>query len=135
MNLTPYLQPVVDALAIAIVTVLCVVIKQIGNSVAAYAAAHVSSTQLAELKSAAQTAVRFVEQSPVFKNFDGAKKKELAIIDINQYCQAHNIPVTSATVDKVTEEAVQIMNTELGKPFADFMDGTAADLKPFSAAA
>lgn len=62
------------------------------------------------LKSFATTTVRFLEQSPIFKDLPGAEKKERAILDVLTWCQANRLPIDRAFVDKVIEEAVHLMN-------------------------
>jgi hypothetical protein len=62
------------------------------------------------LKSFATTTVRFLEQSPIFKDLTGAEKKERAILDVLTWCQVNRLPIDRAFVDKVIEEAVHLMN-------------------------
>jgi len=121
-QITPYIQTIVIALFGALATIACVVIKRSEALAVSYVESKIGGNQLAELKGFAQTSVRYLEQSPIFTNFDGAKKKELAQMQVTQYCQSRNIPVTPETVDKVIEEAVQIMNVELGKPITDWIN-------------
>ena len=66
------------------------------------------------LKQVAATVVRAIEQSPAFQDFDPAKKKEAAILQLVELAEKYGIPVEPETIDKLIEEAVQRMNSDLG---------------------
>jgi hypothetical protein len=121
-QITPYIQTIIIALVGALVTIACIVIKRGEALAVSYVESKIGGNQLASLKGYAQTVVRSLEQSPIYTNFDGSKKKELAILDVTQYCKNHNLPFGYTAVDKVIEEAVQIMNVELGKPLSDWIN-------------
>ena len=59
------------------------------------------------LKEFATTMVSSLEQNPAFAEYAGEKKKELAMIAINQWCTNLNIPLDNALIDRVIEEAVK----------------------------
>jgi len=80
----------------------------------AYFKSKLGSTNYDFLKSLAATVVRALEQSPAYKDFDGAKKKEAAIIQIVALANQYGIPVTTETIDRLVEEEVQRMNDSLG---------------------
>ncbi len=62
------------------------------------------------------TVVKALEQSPAYQNFDGSAKKEAAIHQLVEYFAKYNILLDPETIDKLIEEAVQGMNSELA-PF------------------
>ena len=61
----------------------------------------------------ATTIVKFLEQSPIYKSFDGEKKKELAKVAVVQWAKTNNLPIDEALFDKFIEAAVQEMNTQM----------------------
>ncbi len=65
------------------------------------------------MKSLAATVVRALEQSPAYKDFDGAKKKEAAIMQLVQLANRYGIPLAADTIERIVEEEVQRMNSEL----------------------
>ncbi len=77
-----------------------------------YLKVKVGNEKFAALSMFAQTVVRFLEQSNVFETLDGAKKKELAIVAITQYAEAHNLPIDRELIDKIIEASVRIVKKE-----------------------
>lgn len=57
--------------------------------------------------------VRSLEQQG-YLNLDGAGKKERAVVLVTQKLQEMGIPVSADVIDMMIEEAVQVMNAELG---------------------
>lgn len=62
-----------------------------------------------------EMAVKAIEQTPMYKDFDGAKKKELAKIAVVQWAQEHGLPIDEALFDKFIEAAVLEMNSQMDK--------------------
>ncbi len=63
----------------------------------------------------AELAVKAIEQTPMYKDFTGDKKKELAKVAVVQWAQQHNLPIDDALFDKFIEAAVQEMNSQMNK--------------------
>lgn len=98
------------ALVLAIISILAYALKKGVNILEVYAIQKIGASKFESLKSQATTVVRFLEQSPAFKDLTGAEKKERAILDITNWCKEHNVPIESADIDTIIEEAVHIMN-------------------------
>jgi hypothetical protein len=116
-----FLQPLVtnlfDALIVALAGVLVFALKQGIGLGMEYLKMKLGLDQLNLLKQQAAAIVRWLEQSPIFKDFDGPAKKERAIIEFVQWANAHGLPVTHDEIEKLIEEAVQMMNAEIGPIF------------------
>jgi hypothetical protein len=108
------LQRLIEAVVLAIVSLLAFVLRQVAVIGIAYLQQRLGVEQLAELKEIAQTVVRTLAQSPIFEALDPARKKEMAVVDIVTYCENHGLPVDHGLIDRLIEEAVQIMKAELG---------------------
>ena len=61
------------------------------------------------------TVVRALEQQGELLGFDGARKKEMAIVMLRQLFTKFNIDVSEDLLDHLIEAAVQTINTEAGK--------------------
>ncbi len=85
-------------------------------SVNSYLSVKLGSENYSYAKNLACTVVRALEQSPAYKNFDGTAKKEAAIQQLVALFAEQNIGIDPSTIDKLIEEAVQGMNSELA-PF------------------
>lgn len=64
------------------------------------------------LVAVADNVVRGLEQSPVFSKYDGAKKKELALIQLKKWGASLKFKLSDADYDSIIEAAVQIMNLD-----------------------
>ena len=86
----------------------------------AYLEAKLGAENYSYAKDFVATIVKALEQSPAYQHFDGAAKKEAAIQQIVEYCQKVGVELDPVTIDRLIEEAVQGMNSELapfeGKP-------------------
>jgi hypothetical protein len=109
-------QHLIEALALVLVGVLAVALRGVVKVGITYLESKIGSEKFNLLKDYTQTIVRYLEQSPVFTELDGTKKKEQAISLITAWAKEHNLPITHELCDQIIEEAVQIVNTELGKP-------------------
>jgi hypothetical protein len=103
-------QNLLLALITAVIGILAFAARGLITVGVAYLNSKVGVQKTDMLKSFVVTTVRFLEQSPVFKELTGAEKKERAIVEITQWCIKNNLPVDRAFVDKVIEEAVHVMN-------------------------
>ena len=74
-----------------------------------------SESQYSFLRTAAKTVVRFLEQTGIIDELlrEGARKKEAALILLENFAKEHGIPVSYELLDTLIEEAVQIMNEAL----------------------
>jgi hypothetical protein len=79
-----------------------------------YLEAKLGSTQFNQVSDQAETMVRYLEQSPIFKDFDGAKKFELLKLDLLKFVQVKGIPLTDADLNKIGEAAVRVVKKEIG---------------------
>ena len=109
----PYFQQLLLALLLMLVSVLGYGLKKGLDLLASYATVKIGVENTNLIKSFAQTVVRSLEQNGTFSGLLGADKKELAIVSITQYADEHGIPVDRQFIDKIIEEAVQIMKNEL----------------------
>lgn len=57
--------------------------------------------------------VRAIEQSPAYTEWDGAQKKQKAIMSVANWFDSKGLPVTSELIDGLIESAVQEMNAEI----------------------
>ena len=78
-----------------------------------------SESQYGFLQSAAKTVVRFLEQTGVIDELlrEGARKKEAALVLLENFANEHGIPVSYELLDTLIEEAVQIMNEAVSGAF------------------
>ena len=106
----PCFQQLLLALLLMLVSVVGYGLKKGFDVLTAYANVKIGVETTGMLKTFAQTVVRSLEQNGAFKGLIGADKKELAIVAITQYADEHGIPVDRTFIDKIIEEAVQIMN-------------------------
>jgi hypothetical protein len=79
-----------------------------------YLEAKLGSTQFSQISERAETMVRYLEQSPIFKDFDGAKKFELLKIDLIKFAADKGIPLSDADLNKIGEAAVRVVKKEIG---------------------
>jgi hypothetical protein len=63
----------------------------------------------------ALTVVRALEQQGELLGFDGARKKEMAIVMLRQLFAKFSIDISEDLLDHLIEAAVQTINTEAGK--------------------
>ena len=116
-------QNLLSALVLAVVTILVFTAKQGITLGMKYLEAKMGLQNTLMLKDFVSTIVRFLEQSPVFKELTGADKKERAISEIITWAEARGIPVDRTYIDKLIEEAVQVMKTEKIDIFPDIAVG------------
>ncbi len=105
-QLVQILAGIIGALAVAIAAP---VIKKVNS----YLEVKLGAENYDYAKRLTATVVKALEQSPAYQNFDGAAKKEAAIHQLVEYFARYNILLDPETIDKLIEEAVQGMNSEL----------------------
>ena len=110
-----YIQPLISALIVCLVGVISYTLKKGADAGIAYVTAKLSATNVQLFRDMASTVVRSMEQNPAFKDLEGSLKKERSIIALTDYAKQIGLPVDAPFVDKMIEEAVQIMNSELGE--------------------
>jgi hypothetical protein len=88
-----------------------------------------SESQYSFLQSAAKTVVRFLEQTGVIDELlkEGARKKEAALVLLENFAKEHGIPVSYELLDTLIEEAVQIMNEAIRAAAEESAEDTAVD--------
>ena len=107
----------IEALALVLAGIVSVVIAGFGKIAIAYIKAKMTSEQYDFLKKGAATIVRFIEQTALWDDLlkEGSAKKERAMLLITEWAHEHGIPLTYELLDRIIEEAVNIMNSELGE--------------------
>lgn len=117
----PYIQNLLEAAAIALIGIIAYGARALITVGVEYLKTRLSASQYQLLQAFAATTVRTFQQSPAFENLDSEKKKELAIIAVTQYAEGHHLPISRELCDKVIEEAVQVMKTELAIPLGQLL--------------
>ena len=114
MNLDPALstafQTLLSALVLAVITVLAFAVRKGVIIAQLYLEQKLGSATYDFLKGYVTTTVRFLEQTPIFKELTGPEKKEAAIQDIAAWCSEHKLPIDYDLINKLLEEAVNVMN-------------------------
>jgi hypothetical protein len=102
-------QSLLSALVLAVVGLLTYAGRKVIDLADVYVKSKVSKDNFDLMKGYAETTVRFFEQSPVFKDLVGEKKKELAILQISTWAKSNHLPIDVAFIDKLIEEAVNLV--------------------------
>jgi hypothetical protein len=110
-----YVQPLISALILCVVGVLSYSSKKAVDIGITYMQSKLGASQMQLFRDMASTVVRNLQQNPAFKDLEGSLKKERAIVEMTDYAGKIGLPVDTSFVGKVIEEAVQIMNSELGE--------------------
>jgi len=109
------LQQLILAVSLAIVSLVFWAIRELVKVGIAYLRAKLGQTNYERLRQYADMAVKAIEQTPIYKDFAGEKKKELARVAVVQFAQKHNLPIDEALFDKFIEAAVKEMNSQIGQ--------------------
>lgn len=106
----------IEALALALAGVISVVVAGLAKIVIGYIKAKMTAEQYDFLKQGAATIVRFIEQTSLWDDLlaDGTAKKERAMLLVTEWAYENGIPLTYELLDRIIEEAVNIMNSEMG---------------------
>ena len=115
----------IEALALALAGIISVVVAGVGKIVIGYIKAKMTAEQYDFLKQGAATIVRFIEQTALWDDLlaDGSAKKERAMLLVTEWAAEHGIPLTYELLDRIIEEAVNIMNHETGEINGDPVAG------------
>ncbi len=106
------IQKLIEIVALVIISILGYGMKKLVTMGEAYLDAKLGTSKVDLLKGFALTVVRALEQSPVYQNWDGAQKKENALVALASFAQKNDIPVDDAFLDHVLEEAVNVMKSQ-----------------------
>lgn len=118
------IQNLLYALALALVGLISFALRSLIEVGIAYLRSKLSQSQFDMLYGFAATCVRSLEQSPVFSQLEGEKKKELVILQLTKFAAEKNIPLTRELCDQIIEASVQVMNSEMSKlDFSSFVGG------------
>ena len=115
------IQRAIEVIALVIISLLGYGAKQLFSVTEAWLDEKIGKSKVDSFKSYARTTVRALEQSPAYRDWDGANKKEMGLVLLSNYAQAHGIPVDQQFCDHVLEEAVQIMKQQQS-PLLDLAD-------------
>lgn len=113
--MTEIFQQLILAVALAIVSLVFWALRELVSVGITYLRAKLGQSNYEMLRSYAGVAVRAIEQSPIYQDFTGDKKKELVKVAVLQYAEAHKLPIDEALFDKFIEAAVQEMNGQMSK--------------------
>lgn len=104
------ISQVIGVLALAVATAFGLLIKSLAGMVVTYLEAKIGKDNFEWLKATVEVLVRGIEQSPFAQEFDGARKKEMVLAQINAWLVDKKIPVDPMLLDQLIEAAVQAMN-------------------------
>jgi hypothetical protein len=103
------------AVALAIVSLLGFAIRELVKIGIAYLKSKLGQSEYDRMLSFATTVVKSIEQTPIYKDLTGEKKKELARVAVVQFAKQHGLPIDEALFDKFIEAAVKEMNDQVGQ--------------------
>jgi len=109
------LQNLLFALITAIVGALAWGLRQLISIGLMYLQKKIGSTNYDLLVKNATTLVRALEQSPATELWNGEQKKQFAINKMIEFTDLMKIDVALGDIDRLVEEAVQIMKSEMGQ--------------------
>lgn len=112
---TEILQQLILAVSLAIVSLVFWTLRELVKVGIAYLQSKLGQTNYDRLREYAGMAVKAIEQSPVYKDFTGDKKKELVKVAVLQFAQLHKLPVDEALVDQFIEAGVNEMNSQMSQ--------------------
>jgi hypothetical protein len=104
-------QSLLVAVVVAIIALIGTYIKKAIALLGVYLEQKLGLATFNFVKDYVATSVRFVEQSPQFKELTSKEKLSQVMNDVSTWCQARNIPIDAGLIERMTEEAVQIMNS------------------------
>ncbi len=109
------LSQLILAVALAIVSLVFWALREFIKIGIEYLKAKLGQTNYERLREYAGMAVKAIEQSPVYKDFTGDKKKELVKVAVLQFAQEHKLPIDNALFDKFIEAGVHEMNSQMSQ--------------------
>ena len=104
---------IVAVLGIAIATAVGLLLKGVAAVAVKYLEGKLGETKFSMLKQTVEILVKGIEQSPFAQEFDGARKKEMVLAQVAEFCAANNIPVDRELIDQMVEAAVLNMKTQI----------------------
>ena len=116
-------QQLIAAGALAIVSLIAFAFRSLITLGIAYLKAKLGENNFQRVRSYADVIVKMLEQHPAFKYFDGAHKKEMAIMAVLQWAEKNSLPIDRELIDKFIEAAVLEMNSQMGKIEWPMIDG------------
>jgi hypothetical protein len=122
------LVPAMMALATAVVGVLCLLIKKLGDAAAVYLDSKLGSDKRAELEKSALITVRYLEQSPAAKDLVNEKKKELLLISLQAEAKKLGIDISFEALDKIAEAAVHEVKSQFPWVAGEALELTTYDI-------
>lgn len=105
------ISQVVGILAIALATAVGLLLKSVAGIAVRFLEAKLGKENFEWAKSTVETLVRGIEQSPFAKEFDGARKKEMVLAQIQTWLLEKKITLDPKLVDQMIEAAVQGINS------------------------
>lgn len=102
---------IVGIIGIAIATAVGLLLKTVANMAVKALEAKIGKDNFEWAKSTVETLVRGIEQSPFAKEFDGARKKEMVLAQIQTWLMKKGITLDPMLVDQMIEAAVQAMQS------------------------
>ncbi len=109
------LSQLILAVALAIVSLVFWALREFISVGIVYLRSKLGQTNYERLREYAGMAVKAIEQSPVYKDFTGDKKKELVKVAVLQFAQEHKLPIDDALFDKFIEAGVHEMNSQMSQ--------------------
>ena len=111
--MTEIYQQILLAVLLGIVSLLGFALRQLILVGIAYLRARIGQAEYERVLEYARVTVKALEQTPVYKDFSGDKKKELARVAVMQFAKEHNLPIDDTLFDKFIEAAVKEMNDQV----------------------
>jgi hypothetical protein len=109
------LQQLILAVALAIVSLVFWALRELVSLGITYLKSKIGQSQYERVMDFASMAVKAIEQTPIYQDFTGEKKKELARVAVVQFAQEHHLPIDEALFDKFIEASVKEMNAQMGQ--------------------
>ncbi len=119
-------QQLLLAVMLAIVSIVAYGLRELVQIGIAYLKVKLGGDAYERLLSYVGMAVRWVDQSPIYRDFAGDKKYEMVKNSVLQYAQKHSLPVDAELFDKFIEAAVKEMKSQISP--ADFIDSVSSEL-------
>lgn len=107
------LPQLLQALILVVVSVLGVALRQVAMIAIEYFRQRIGADRTEVVMGFVRTAVRAIEQSPEFRDLDGAGKMEQVLIRTSAFLGERGISASPEFLRLVAEEAVQVMKAEL----------------------
>ena len=111
--MTEIYQQILLAVVLGIVSLLSFALQQLIVVGITYLRTRLGQAEYERVLDYARMTVKALEQTPVYKDFTGDKKKELARVAVVQFAKEHHLPIDEALFDKFIEAAVKEMNAQI----------------------